>query len=82
MAVTEWDRKQAAKKFYNHYALAQYCGAIDGVMTAIDGGRPIPLALSDCFCGSMLRFLARKLKLGVKFDNLDNVISEERQALR
>jgi hypothetical protein len=82
MAVTKWDRKQSKTKFYNHYALAQYFAGIDGIMSAIEGGRPIPLALSDSFCGSMLRFLARELKLGVKFDKFDNVITEEKQALR
>jgi hypothetical protein len=63
MIVTEYDRKQSTKKHYNRYALAQYCDSIDRVMEERDRGSPLALALQAGFCGSLLRHIARKLKL-------------------
>ena len=53
-AVTEYDRKQSTKRGYNHYALAQYLGAInDRIIPAFESGTPIRQAILKGFCGRL-----------------------------
>jgi hypothetical protein len=67
MIVTDYDRKQSTKKYYNHYALALYCDGIGRVMEERDRGAPLALALQAGVCGPLLRHIARKLKLNHEY---------------
>lgn len=53
-AVTEYDRKQSTKRFYNHYALGQYLAAIDNAAEDMENGDTIRAALLNCFNGKLL----------------------------
>ena len=54
-AVTEYDRKQSTKKFYNIYALAQYLMAVDRARDAMaDDGLTLRDALISAFNGRLL----------------------------
>ena len=53
-AVTEYDRKQSAKKFYNRYALALYCGAVSEAITQMKGGKSVRQAIINCFNGRLM----------------------------
>ena len=61
--VTEYDRKQARKKYYSMYALAHYCRAVESVMAHVNSGESIEDSLPVGFCGSLLSHIAKKLGL-------------------
>lgn len=69
--VTEYDRRQSTKKYYNHYALAQYCQAVSNTMEELSHGRSIEDALKACFCGALLRHIVRKLGLTIELSKRD-----------
>ena len=69
--LTEYDRKQSTKRSHNPYAMGHYCRAIDGIMVAYEAGTPIETALKGELCGSLLRHVAKKLKLAVVYDKWD-----------
>jgi hypothetical protein len=53
-AVTEYDRKQEAKKVgYNPYALPQYLGAVSRAADAIAAGENPRAAILSCFSGRL-----------------------------
>lgn len=54
-AVTQYDMKQSRKKYYNHYALAQYLMAVDRARDAMaDDGLTLRQALVTSFNGRLL----------------------------
>lgn len=55
-AVTQYDIKQSTKKFYNHYALAQYLMAVDRARDAMldNPNMTIRQALITAFNGRLL----------------------------
>jgi len=54
-AVTEYDRKQSLKRFYNVYALAQYLMAVDRARDEmIENSLTLRQALITCFNGRLL----------------------------
>ena len=53
-AVTEFDRKQAKKLFYNRYALGHYCAALERVNEAMDAGASLREAILANFLGRLL----------------------------
>ena len=69
--VTEYDIQQSKKKNYNRYALPQYLGAINDVMEGVESGESLEVALKRGFCGSLLRHIAKKLNLNVKYERWD-----------
>ena len=60
-AVTEYDRRQAKKKFYNIHALAMYIGKIQDIEENLNKGMTIENALKQSFCGQLLRFIAKRI---------------------
>jgi hypothetical protein len=66
--VTEYDKRRQNRKDYNRYALGHYMAAVATVMEALESGEPIEKALTRGFCGSLLRHIAKKLGLTVKYD--------------
>jgi len=58
-AATQFDAKQAKKRYWNPYALPQYLARIDDVMADIEHGAPIRAALlagfSDRLLSAMLK---------------------------
>lgn len=61
--VTQYDQKQAGKRFYNPNALALYLGSIqDNVVPALASGQPLADALEAGFNDRVLSFLQRELK--------------------
>lgn len=61
--VTEYDRKEAAKRFYNPYALAQYLGAIQEVCDEL-AGKPEMLtrqAIVNHFDGRLCEVILKAL---------------------
>lgn len=60
-ALTEYDRKQSTRKYYNRYALPQYFGALQSVTEAVDGGQSLRKALTDNFCGRLLDVLLKSV---------------------
>lgn len=62
-AVTEYDRKQSARKSYNRYALAQYLGAVENASNAINCGTCRREALVDYFNGRLLDVCLKALNL-------------------
>ncbi len=55
-AVTEYDRKQAGKRGYNHYALAHYLGAVQTICAelTVDPDRLTRDVIIDHFNGRLL----------------------------
>jgi hypothetical protein len=53
-AVTEYDRKESTKKYYNHYALGQYLIRIEQVEEDIASGTAVRAALLAGFNGRLL----------------------------
>jgi hypothetical protein len=68
LILTEYDRRQETKRGYNRWALGQYFRAIDEVDAAIVKGYPISRALKCGFCGPLLRYVAKKLGMDVKYE--------------
>ena len=56
MCLTEYDRKQEKKKFYNRYALAMYCGAAQEVDKLVESGMSWLNALKSEFIFERGRF--------------------------
>jgi hypothetical protein len=54
MAVSAYDRRQAAKPGYNRYALPQYMGAVQQVEEELEAGTPLRQAIVKNFCGRLL----------------------------
>lgn len=53
-AVTEYDRKESTKKYYNRYALSQYIDAINAVEDLLaDEGLTYRQAILRCFNGRL-----------------------------
>jgi hypothetical protein len=53
-AVTDFDRKQQAKRGYNIFALSQYLGAVSRIEEEIQAGRPIRDAIVSNLNGRLL----------------------------
>ena len=64
-ALTTYDEKQSRKKFYNRYALGQYCAALSKVQKHCDRGADLRVALLNCFNGKLLDTLLRAVALEV-----------------
>lgn len=60
-AATEYDSKQARKKFYNPYALGQYFERIDEIGNDIRGGASIRSAIVAGFSGPLLNAMLRSV---------------------
>ncbi len=64
-AVTEYDRKQAARagkrSYYNPYALAQYLARVTEIITDIKVGAPIRAAIVAGFEDRILDFVLRRI---------------------
>lgn len=60
-AVTAWDRKQSARKGYNHYALGIYLRRVDEVMEDVEAGMPMEQALRRGFNDRLLDHLLKAL---------------------
>lgn len=59
MALTNYDRKQAAKAGYNRYALPQYFDALDRALDLVARGTTLRRALVQCFTGRLLAIALR-----------------------
>ena len=66
-AVATYDRKQEKKKYYNRYALAQYCAAVTNVFAAVEQGQELRTAILQCFVGQLANVVLKSV-------NLDRVI--------
>ena len=60
--VTQWDMKQAKRKHYNPYALAQYLEAVDSAMGAIDSGSSPEASLRAHFNDRLLTYLLKGIE--------------------
>ncbi len=58
-ALTAFDRKEAKKKHYNRYALAQYCAALQSAQVDMDCGATLRESLLVNFIGHLLSALLR-----------------------
>ena len=58
-AATQYDIKEARKKYHNIYALAQYSERIDEILEDIEAGIPPRDALSAGFEGRLLNALLK-----------------------
>ena len=73
-AVTEYDRKQAAKAatnrkaYYNAYALPQYLGRVADVVADVDAGADVAAAICAGFTPGPLRNACLKA-IGATADN-------------
>lgn len=65
--VTEWDRKQSTKRFYNPHALGLYIQSINNnVIPALDAGKSLKDALEAGFEDRLLDFLKKGLGVPVE----------------
>jgi hypothetical protein len=62
-AVTEYDRKQAGKVGYNHYALAHYLGAVTRITEDIAAGTDARRAVLVATSGRLASVILRSLGL-------------------
>jgi hypothetical protein len=62
-AATRYDEKQSKKKFYNHYALAQYLRRIDDVCADLDAGADMRAAIVAGFTGPLLNAMLKAADL-------------------
>jgi hypothetical protein len=62
-AVTEYDRKQSTKKFYNPYALAHYSRALAHVRAHVAAGADLRTAILNCFLGRLADVCLKALGL-------------------
>lgn len=61
-AVTQYDRKQSTKRHYNIYALPQYLGRVQDVITDIDAGAEPIAAISAGFSGPLQSFILKSVR--------------------
>lgn len=66
-AVTEYDRKQSTKKYYNPYALPQYIGKIDEVIEYVEAGHDLKYAIRKCYLDRLCTAVGKEF--GIKFTN-------------
>ena len=59
--LTRWDKKQSKTKHYNPYALGIYLQAADEVVSMMESGKPLGVALAKCFNDRLLAFLEKNL---------------------
>jgi hypothetical protein len=59
--LTEYDRKQSRKRFYNRYALGQYFQALECAEAAVAGGATYRQALCTNFNGRLLDVCLRSI---------------------
>lgn len=52
-AVTEYDRAESRKRFYNRHALALYLGAAQDAEAALSAGVPVRRAVLEAFNGRL-----------------------------
>lgn len=52
-AVTEYDRKESTKRFYNRYALPQYIGAVQHITDEIAKGYSVRSAILNNLLGRL-----------------------------
>lgn len=64
-ALTEYDRKQSKKRFYNPYALGQYLLRLDSVCEDIEQGAEPRQAILAAFNDRLLDVCLRALKLPI-----------------
>jgi hypothetical protein len=62
-AVTEYDRRQSKRPGHNPYAIAHYCGAVQNVETAVDGGMDLRAAIMDSFNGRLCDWVLKSVNL-------------------
>jgi hypothetical protein len=62
-AVVRYDEAQAKKKFYNRYALAQYCEAVSNILDAVDRGAELRTAILDNVQGPLATACLRAVGL-------------------
>jgi hypothetical protein len=62
-AVVRYDETQAKRKFYNRYALAQYCEAISNILDAVDRGADLRAAILDNVQGPLATACLRAVGL-------------------
>lgn len=60
--VTEYDKAQSKRKYYNAYALPQYLNAIDSVIERVWEGMSVNDALNTVFDDALLYYIVRELK--------------------
>jgi hypothetical protein len=53
-ALTEHDRRESKKKFYNPYALGQYCQALNRLERYVNAGHDLRLSMLNTFNGKLL----------------------------
>jgi hypothetical protein len=58
--VTEWDRKESTKRYYNAFALGIYLERAERVSKAVGNGERLSIALEQNFCDRLLTFLTKK----------------------
>lgn len=64
-AVTQYDRKQSAKRGYNPYALGIYFARVDDIMRDIEAGADVRAAIVAGFTGRLADHCLRALKLPI-----------------
>lgn len=62
-AVTAYDRKQSTKRFYNHYALAQYFERIEEICADVERGADVRKAVVAGFSDRLLDHCLRALNM-------------------
>ena len=61
-ALTEYDRRQSARRGYNHHALALYLAALDEAEDRVNRGQSWWLALSESFNDRLLDVCLRAIQ--------------------
>jgi hypothetical protein len=62
-AVTEYDRRAAARKGHNPYAVAHYLGAVERIAEAVDEGTPMRQAITDNLTGRLATAVLKSVGL-------------------
>lgn len=61
--VTEYDMKQASKRYHNPYALGHYLNAVRKIDTYVSQGHDLRLAIINCFVGRLCDLVLKKMGL-------------------
>jgi hypothetical protein len=67
-AIIKHDQRASKGKYYNRYALGQYCAALQRVEESVDGGMSLADALRKCFNDRLLSKLEKSVDLPVSAD--------------
>lgn len=60
-AITEYDRRESKKKYYNRYALAHYAAALTNIKQSVSNGASYEDAINEFTCGSVAKCLLKAL---------------------